>query len=166
MTQTEAAEMMGSGGPYRHPGLEQLRLLPVSVDAATESVRNLERQQLVFVGVLPESGAGAGGTAAAPPPRRHDPNLPADFSLPPWHLLGGLNASSAATSSANRSTLLSIAPASPVVAQVPDSAFVNAAENLFSQPVTFVVSRGRALAAAFEWTLSRQPAFLPAAFIL
>jgi len=46
------------------------------------------------------------------------------------------------------------------------SAFVNAFENFVSQPVIFVVSTGRALAAAFEWTLSRHPAFLPAAFIL
>ena len=52
MTQTEVTEVMGSGGPYRHPVLEQLRLLPVSVDVATLSGTSLA-QQFVFVSVLP-----------------------------------------------------------------------------------------------------------------
>ena len=99
-------------------------------------------------------------------PRRHDAAFPAAFSFAPWHLLGGLNASSAAISLTNRSTLLSIALASPVVEQGGlDSAFVNAPENLVSQAVTFAVSTRTALAADFERTLSRHPAFLPAAFI-
>ena len=52
MTQTEAPEMMGRGGPYRHPVSEQLRLLPVSVAVATLSGTSLA-QQFVFVSVLP-----------------------------------------------------------------------------------------------------------------
>src|SRR5207245_11337541 len=115
---------------------------PPPASALVNAAENLVLQAPSLV----VSGEVAFAIPFASTPRRHDPSLLAAFSLPPWHLLGGLTASSFVTSSANRSTLLSIVLASPVVAQVPNSAFVNAAENLVSHPITFVVSTGAALA--------------------
>ena len=131
--------------------------------ALVNAAENLSLQAMS----LAESGGRLFLAPFASTPRRHDASLPAAFTLAPWHLLGGLNAISAATSLANnRSIALSIVLASPVVAQGGlDSAFVNAAENLVSQAVIFVGSGATALAAAFERTLSRHPAFLPDAFI-
>jgi len=68
MTQTEAAEMTGSGAPYRHPVAEQFRLLPVSLAEAAPSVKHFPRQDFTLYFVFPESGDVMGGTLEPPPP--------------------------------------------------------------------------------------------------
>ena len=60
---------IGSGGPNRQPGAEQLRLLPVSTEVAAASVKALlTLHWLTLRIVVAPSGVGEGGCAEAPPP--------------------------------------------------------------------------------------------------
>src|SRR5215470_10772057 len=60
MTQTLVGVLpafgIGSGGPNRHPALEQFRLLPVSVEVVLAMVSAVPLHDVTLLSVLPMSG--------------------------------------------------------------------------------------------------------------
>jgi len=58
----------GSGGPKKHPTLEQFRMLPVSVEVRLPRVSAVPPHEVTLVIVLPVSGTAYGSGTVFPPP--------------------------------------------------------------------------------------------------